>query len=114
MATSFVKRKVELSIKLAPDTKTNQPVKFSESGTDTVEIKDARMSVRVQSSGAPAGSLASVDVYGLSESLMNQLSTLGMVFNMVPKNTITITAGGREGFALQAHRGGWSSSIVRM
>jgi hypothetical protein len=27
---------------------------------------------------------------------------------------ITITAGGREGFALQAHRGGWSSSIVRM
>lgn len=93
MATSFTKRRITLSIRLANDTKTNQPVKFSESGTDTVTVEDARMSVRIQNSGAPAGSMATVDVYGLSESLMNQLSTLGMVFNMVPKNTLTVQAG---------------------
>lgn len=93
---SFTRRLIEISFKLANDTKTNQPVKFSESGTDTASISDKRISVRIQNSGAPAGSTASVDIFGLSESLMNQLSTLGMVFNMVPKNTITIQAGDEE------------------
>lgn len=96
MATSFARRIIEISIKLASDSKTNQPVKFSESGTDTATFSNYRMKVSVQNSGAPAGSTASVDIFGLSESLMNQLSTLGMVFNMVPKNTITIQAGDEQ------------------
>ncbi len=95
-ATSFARRLVEISIKLANDTKTNQPVKFSQTGGDTASISDKRISVRIQNSGAPAGSTASLDVFGLDESLMNQLSTLGMVFNMVPKNTITIQAGDEQ------------------
>lgn len=94
---SFTRRRIELAIKLAVDSKTNQPVKFSESGTDTVKVSGLRTSVRVRNSGAPAGSTASVDVYGLTPSLMNQLSTLGMFLNMVPKNTITISAGDDDG-----------------
>jgi hypothetical protein len=94
--TSFTKRRIEIAIKLANETKTNQPVKFSSSGTDTVSIANSRTSVRIQNAGAPAGSTASVDIFGLDESLMNQLSTLGMVFNMVPKNTITIQAGDEQ------------------
>lgn len=93
MATSFTRRRLEFAFKLANDTKTNQPVKFSESGTDTATFAGVRASVRVQNSGAPAGSTAAVDIWGLTPSIMNQLSTLGMVFNMVPKNTITISAG---------------------
>lgn len=96
MATSFSRRLIEISVKLANETKTNQPVKFSESGTDTVRTSDKRISVRIQNSGAPAGTTASLDIFGLTESLMNQLSTLGMVFNMVPKNTITIQAGDEQ------------------
>jgi Baseplate hub gp41 len=34
-----------------------------------------------------------VKIWGMSPSLMNQLSTLGLVFNLVPHNTITIAAG---------------------
>lgn len=90
---TFVKRKIRISIKLASASGTNQPNTFAESGTDTVTVDDARCRVRIQNSGAPAGSQAQVDVYGLAPSLMNQLSTLGLAFNLVPRNTISISAG---------------------
>lgn len=89
----FVERKISLTFQLGQNTQTNQPNTFSESGTDTVTVKDLRMSVRIQNSGAPADCRADVRVWGLTPSLMNQLSTLGLVFNLVPKNTLTISAG---------------------
>lgn len=94
---SFVRRRIELAIKLAQNTQTNQPNTFVESGTDTVSLTGLRTSVRIQNSGAAAGSKAMVTVFGLNQSLMNQLSTLGMVISIVPKNTITITAGDEGG-----------------
>jgi hypothetical protein len=93
VAETFTQKKIELSIQLASNTQTNQPNTFSESGTDSVTITDKRTSVRIQNSGAPSSSASQVMVYGLSGSLMNQLSTLGMVLNLVPKNTLTIKAG---------------------
>lgn len=89
----LVQRRIDAAIRLAPQTGTNQPNTFVESGTDTVNIKNLRMSVRVQNSGAPAGNTAQLKIYGAAPSLMNQLATLGMVFNLVPKNTLTISAG---------------------
>lgn len=96
MSSSFKKRLIEIAIKLAPDAKTNQPTSFAESGTDTVTLSGFRTSVRIQNSGAPGGNTASVQVFGMSPSLMDQLSTLGIVFNIVPKNTVTISAGDEE------------------
>lgn len=93
---ALVQRLIEVAVRLAGNAATNQPSKFSESGTDTVTIRDARTSVRIQNSGAPAGSTAHVDIFGLAPSLMDQLSTLGLVFNIVPRNTITIQAGDTE------------------
>ena len=93
MSTSFVKRLLKLDVKLAPNPGTNQPNTFAESGTDTVTIEGARMSARVSNSGTPSGAQASVDIWGLTPSLMNQLSTLGLAFNLVAKNTLTISAG---------------------
>ena len=90
---SFVQRLIEVSVKLAGDPTTNQPATFAESGTDTVTLSGSRTSVRIQNSGAPAGSTARVNVWGMTPSLMNQLATLGLVFNIVPRNTITIAAG---------------------
>lgn len=90
---SFVERLITVSIKLAPNTQTNQPNQFVESGTDTVTLTGSRTSVRVQNSGAPADGRAQVRIWGMTPSLMNQLATLGLVFNLVPKNTLTIAAG---------------------
>lgn len=96
MSETFTQKLIELSVQLASNTQTNQPNTFSESGTDSVAISDKRTSVRIQNSGAPSSSAAQVMVYGLSGSLMNQLSTLGMVLNLVPKNQLTIKAGDTE------------------
>jgi hypothetical protein len=94
---SFVKRRVEIAVKLAPRTGTNQPTTFVESGTDTVTLAGFRTSVKVQNSGSAAGSQASVSIWGMSPSLMNQLSTLGMVVSIIPRNTMTIAAGDEGG-----------------
>jgi hypothetical protein len=83
---------IRVAIQLASN-QTNQPQNFAESGTNTVTLDGHRASVRVQNSGAAAGSAAQVAVWGMTPSLMDQLSTLGMVVQMIPRNTITITAG---------------------
>lgn len=96
----LLQRKLRIAVQLAPNTGTNQPNKFSESGTDTVTIENLRMNVRISNSGAPADGRAQIKIFGMPPSLMNQLSTLGLVFNIVPKNTLTIQAGNdTDGFA---------------
>lgn len=86
-------KRLKLQIKLANKTGTNQPNSFAESGTDSVDITNLRTSVRIANAGSVANQTADVAVHGLTPSLMNQLSTLGMVFNIVPLNEITISAG---------------------
>jgi hypothetical protein len=90
---TFVQRLISVSVQLAQNTQTNQPSTFSESGTNTVNLTGSRVSVQIENSGAPADSNARVKIWGLTPSIMNQLSTLGLVFNLVPKNTLTISAG---------------------
>lgn len=94
---TFVRRKISLAVQLGTATKTNQPNTFVETGTDTVSIENARISVQIQNSGAPVDCYAQVKAFGLAPSLMNQLSTLGLVYNIVPQNKITITAGDAGG-----------------
>ena len=91
--TSFVERRIEVAVQLASGTGSTQPQTFTESGKDTLTVRDLRTSVRIHNSGAAAGSSATVQIWGLSPSLMNQLSTLGMVLQLIPRNRITITAG---------------------
>ncbi len=93
---AFVQRKISVTVQLASNSGTNQPNTFAESGTDTVKLSGLRTIVRVQNSGAAADFKAQVKVYGMPPSLMNQLATLGLAFNLVPKNTLTITAGDDE------------------
>lgn len=91
--SQLIERLITVSVKLASNTQTNQPNKFSESGKDTVSMSGSRTSVRVSNSGAPADGRATVRIWGMKPSLMNQLATLGLVVNLVPKNTLTIAAG---------------------
>lgn len=90
-------RALQFSVQLATNTQTNQPNTFAESGTSNATISGKRASVRIQNSGAPSSSAAQVMIWGLSDSLMNQLSTLGMRLNLVPRNTLTIQAGDSSG-----------------
>lgn len=93
---ALTSRLIDIAVQLAPNTQTNQPNRFAESGTDTARISGRRTSVRVENSGAPADGRAQVKVWGMTPSLMNQLATLGLVFNIVPKNKLTISAGDAE------------------
>lgn len=95
---SFVQRLIELDIQLAPNPVTNAPSYFSQAtagttNSNTLTITGARVSARIQMAGTPAGSKAQVDVFGMTPSQMNELSTLGLVFQLVQHNTLTIKAG---------------------
>lgn len=95
---SFTQKLIEFDVQLGPANQTNTPRFFTESvsgqpNSNTVTISGDRATVRIQNSGSPAGSMAQVDIYGLAPDLMNQLSTLGMVFQLVPQTTVTIRAG---------------------
>lgn len=89
---AITERLIEAAIKLAPPN-SGQPRTFSESGKDTVTLSGFRCEAQISNDGAPGGSTLQFTVYGLSLSLMNQLSTLGMVYQLIPRNTITVTAG---------------------
>ena len=96
---SFVQRLLNFKITLGPQQAgTNTPLSLSPNVSlaptgSTLSISNQRASVRVQSAGATVGSSASVKIYGLPQNIMNQLATLGMVWNIVPKNQIAIMAG---------------------
>lgn len=94
---SFSKKILEVSIQMASNPQTNQPGTFNESGTNTATFAGLRTVARIENSGSVSGSKASIDIYGMDTSQANQLATLGMVFNIVTKNTLTLQAGDEAG-----------------
>lgn len=90
----ILQRLINVAITLAQNTQTNQPNKFSGTNSSSILVSGARTSVRISNSGAPTSSEATVNIYGLSLSLMNELSTLGAQRNLVPNNTLNIAATG--------------------
>jgi hypothetical protein len=95
-APSFVSRLIEITVSLTPNQQTGQPNTFAGTNSDTVTFSGFRTMVRIENAGGVTAH-AGVDIFGLSPSFMNQLSTLGMIFDMVQKNTITISAGDSNG-----------------
>jgi hypothetical protein len=89
---SFVERKLRATITLAAIE--GQAQTFSNSGgADTVVIENLRMSAEILHAGGPADGTLELTIYGLSQSTINRLSTLGMKINLVPKNGIVLEAG---------------------
>lgn len=93
---SYQQRLLQFAFTLAPNQGTGQPVKFSGTGSNTVTLEGFRASVRVQNVGAPAKVQALALLYGLNDSTMQELSVLGLVFNSIQKNALTISAGNPE------------------
>lgn len=90
---SFVNREITLQVTLGSDTLSGSPNSFAGTGAQSVTIKGLRTSVRIQNSGQSSACTAQVRVWGLQQSIVNQLATLGLAFNLVPRNAITISAG---------------------
>jgi hypothetical protein len=91
--SSFQQRLLQLAITLAPNQGTGQPVQFAGTSSNTVTLEGFRTSVRIENSGAPSKVSARVLIYGLNDSTIQQLSVLGIVFNSIQRNSITIGAG---------------------
>lgn len=66
---------------------------FSASGTNTVELTGYRISAAISKAGGASMGEAHLRIYGMSLSLMNELSTLGRTPVFVGKNLIDILAG---------------------
>jgi hypothetical protein len=87
---TFVNRLLNASFQLTPGA---GPTQFAESGTDTAMLEGLRMSAKVSSQGNPGLSELNLLVYGMTLSLMNQLSTLGKQYQIIRTAKVTVQAG---------------------
>ena len=89
---TLARRKLRATITLAVIN--GQAQTFANSGgADTVVIENLRMSAEILHAGGPSDGTLDLTVWGLTESTINRLSTLGMRINAVPKNQIILEAG---------------------
>lgn len=84
---SFVKRLLSVTFILGGGKK------FVESGQNTVKLEGLRMKTKCVKAGGPSMGTAQLQIYGMTKSIMNQLSTLGMLVTMVQRNSVILEAG---------------------
>jgi hypothetical protein len=82
---ALVERLIDISFKLATGN-------FTESGSDVVTVSGLRTTAQIAKAGTTAMQ-AHLRIYGMTLSLMNKLSTLGVQINLLARNTVTISAG---------------------
>ena len=90
---AFTQKLIGLQVQLGVNTQLTQPNVFPSTQSGSIQLPQLRTKVRIRNSGAPSQSEASIEVFGLDQSLMNSLSTLGMQVNLLGKNGIIVTAG---------------------
>jgi hypothetical protein len=84
---TFVKRALDFSFQLGTGS-------FGNSGFNTVTVPDGLWAtVRINKQGSPAYNSADIRIFGLSATIMNQLSRIGLQPAAVRNNTVTVTAG---------------------
>lgn len=70
---------------------------FAETGQNTLTLSKLRASASIVKAGGPSLSALTLKVYGMTKSHMDQLSTLGLKFQLLPKNIVTVAAGAADG-----------------
>lgn len=95
--TQFAKRKIDVKFTMGPvkDIKTgatSQPT-FTESGTNEVLLSGYRAQANIIKAGGLSMGGLQLRIYGISLSLMNQLSFLGKIPLATRNNTVTVSAG---------------------
>lgn len=94
---ALTRKAIEVTFKLSPVTDaagstTAQPV-FAGSNANEVTLRGLRISCNIHKAGGASQGEAQVKLYGMSLTLMNQLSTLGRTPVIIGKNEISISAG---------------------
>lgn len=83
---AFVQREIEIIVQLGKGS-------FGQDGFNTITLTDYRMSVTIQKTGTPSMNTAEIRIFGMSQSLMNELSILGYITTAVRNNVVTVNAG---------------------
>lgn len=87
---------ISVSVQLASGSGTNQPITWSPVSGVTGGLQTfsgLRASARIWNAGSPVNNTALVKIWGLTQAQMNQLATLGIAFNILPLNIITVMVG---------------------
>lgn len=92
---AFIQRQLQITFTLASGT-FNSATAVGTSANTTV-LTGVRAKAKIVKAGGLSMSKATLEVYGMKLADMNQLSTLGMVVNLVPRNTMQISASDQNG-----------------
>lgn len=83
---SFTRKKINVTFKLQNGT-------FVETSSDTAKVTGLRISFRMSQAGGITRDTVGVQIFGLTQSIMNQLATYGMPPNEQFNNHVTVEAG---------------------
>lgn len=73
---------------------------FKESGTNTLTLTGHRVSAKCLKAGTPYLGTLQMSIFGMTLSVMDQLSTLGMILAAIPRNIVTVMAGDAAGVSM--------------
>ncbi len=86
-SAAFTQRQINVTFSLAQGN-------FSGGGgANTVTLSGLRASARIVKAGGPSDCTMQLRVWGMTQSQMNQLTTLGVRVNLQPKNGVVVQAG---------------------
>lgn len=82
---TFVRRLLSIRFILGEGT-------FGETGQNTVDLSGLRITSKILKAGGPSMGTLDMQVFGMTASLMNQLSTLGLIWTQIRRNTVVLSA----------------------
>ena len=97
---AFVGRLISLTFTLSPGVQNANPT-FAGTNSNTLTVSGLRVAANLKAAATPSQGTAEVQVYGMTLSHMNQLSTLGLARKLIANNTIKIMAGNDDGTPLK-------------
>ena len=93
LVVSLVQRKIDVTIALGPLSNPNGTDNFGPGTGNTKTLSGLRVSAQIDLTGGPGMSQATVRIYGMTQSDMTKLSTLGKPLLYFRDNGITLSAG---------------------
>lgn len=90
MSGTYVERAITVTIQLGEGT-------FGQTGSNTVTLEGLRVSATIEKVAPPGFGRAEIRVFGMTQSVMNQVSTLGVPFRMYRQGNIVTVQAGEKG-----------------
>lgn len=90
---SYTPKQLQFAFTLAGAGSALQPFAFASTGSSLLTVSNARSSARIAFAGAIKGATADIAIWGLSQDQMNQMQTLGLEYNKVARNLLSVNAG---------------------